>query len=139
MARQNILLGNFVIRNVPPCDTPVDVEINVDRLGEISVTAQTDSSSGSLDITYEPSHSPEELKSLGHLTSMRLEGKTSPATGQVKRATNGGDSLKRGTPEPDTKWDNCTYAANEYMWINNLHPTSPVHFLLAKNIAKALT
>ncbi|KAI8244897.1 hypothetical protein K4K55_003825 [Colletotrichum sp. SAR 10_96] len=96
MARQNILLGNFVIRNVPPSDTPVDVEINVDRLGEISVTAQTDSSSGSLDITYEPSHSPEELKSLGHLTSMRLEGKTSPATGQVKRATNGGDSLKRG-------------------------------------------
>ncbi|KAJ0279466.1 hypothetical protein COL940_006732 [Colletotrichum noveboracense] len=98
-ARQNILLGNFVVRNVPPGDTPVDVEINVDRLGEISVTAQADSSSGSLDIAYEPSHSPEELKSLGHLTSMRLEGKTSPATGQVKRAKNGGDSLKRGRDE----------------------------------------
>ncbi|KAF4839781.1 Acetylesterase [Colletotrichum siamense] len=48
-------------------------------------------------------------------------------------------AYQNGTPEPDTKWDNCTYAANEYMWINNLHPTSPVHFLLAKNIAKALT
>lgn len=96
MARQNILLGNFVIRNMPPSNTPVDMEINVNHLGEISVTAQTNSSSGSLDITYEPSYSPEKLKSLSHLTSIRLEGKTSPATGQVKRATNGGDSLKRG-------------------------------------------
>ncbi len=43
-----------------------------------------------------------------------------------------------GTPEPDTKWDNCTYAANEYMWRDSLHPTYPVHMLLAKHIARML-
>ncbi|KAK1624300.1 hypothetical protein BDP81DRAFT_464827 [Colletotrichum phormii] len=38
----------------------------------------------------------------------------------------------------NTKWDNCTYAANEYMWINSLHPTSPVHLALARSISRAL-
>ncbi|KAF6827475.1 cellulose-binding gdsl lipase acylhydrolase [Colletotrichum plurivorum] len=45
------------------------------------------------------------------------------------------EAYKTGTPEPDTKWDNCTYAANEYMWRDSLHPTYPVHMLLAKHIA----
>jgi phospholipase/lecithinase/hemolysin len=43
-----------------------------------------------------------------------------------------------GTEEYDTKLADCDYAANEYLWINNLHPTQPFHQLLAKNLAEVL-
>ncbi|KAF9880432.1 cellulose-binding gdsl lipase acylhydrolase [Colletotrichum karsti] len=59
-------------------------------------------------------------------------------TAVYKNTTTYCSAYQNGTPEPDTKWDNCTYAANEYMWINSLHPTDPVHSLLAKNVAKLL-
>ncbi|KAH7141058.1 hypothetical protein EDB81DRAFT_692667 [Dactylonectria macrodidyma] len=48
------------------------------------------------------------------------------------------EAYKNGTPLPDTKWDNCTYAANEYLWLNSLHPTSPMHDALASEIANVL-
>ncbi|TDZ62024.1 Acetylesterase [Colletotrichum trifolii] len=47
-------------------------------------------------------------------------------------------AYQNGTPEPDTKWDNCTYAADEYLYRDSLHPTAPIHELLAKSIAEAL-
>ncbi|KAL0766879.1 hypothetical protein CaCOL14_010450 [Colletotrichum acutatum] len=59
-------------------------------------------------------------------------------TAVYKNTTTYCSAYQNGTPEPDTKWDNCTYAANEYMWINSLHPTSPVHLALARSISRAL-
>ena len=43
-----------------------------------------------------------------------------------------------GTPEIDTKLDECDYAANQYLWINSLHPTSAMHDLLAEEVAGLL-
>jgi phospholipase/lecithinase/hemolysin len=44
----------------------------------------------------------------------------------------------RGTKTPGTKLEGCKYAADEYLWINDLHPTSPIHRLLAKDVARLL-
>ncbi|CAI6043282.1 unnamed protein product [Clonostachys chloroleuca] len=43
-----------------------------------------------------------------------------------------------GTDEIDTKLDECEFAANEYLWLNSMHPTSPIHEVLAKQVAKVL-
>ncbi|KAE8154434.1 hypothetical protein BDV25DRAFT_147694 [Aspergillus avenaceus] len=59
-------------------------------------------------------------------------------TSVYKNTTSHCEAYKNGTPEIDTKWDNCTYAADEYLWINNLHPTSPIHDLLAEQVAALL-
>jgi phospholipase/lecithinase/hemolysin len=48
-------------------------------------------------------------------------------------------AYKNGTPEVDTKYDECTYAADEYLWINNLYPTQPFHQLLARQIGSLLS
>ncbi|KAM0258739.1 hypothetical protein ACHAPA_011112 [Fusarium lateritium] len=45
----------------------------------------------------------------------------------------------KGTKTPETKLDGCKYAADEYLWINDLHPTSPIHRLLGKDIARFLS
>ncbi|KAF5579152.1 cellulose-binding gdsl lipase acylhydrolase [Fusarium pseudocircinatum] len=48
-------------------------------------------------------------------------------------------AYKDGTDEADTKLDECEHAANEYLWLNRFHPTSPMHKLLAKNVAQFLS
>ncbi|KAJ4253744.1 hypothetical protein NW762_010138 [Fusarium torreyae] len=47
-------------------------------------------------------------------------------------------AYQSGTEEIDTKVDECEYAANEYLWLNSFHPTSPMHKLLAKDVARFL-
>lgn len=43
-----------------------------------------------------------------------------------------------GTPDTDTKYDGCSFAADEYLWINSLHPTQPFHKLLARKVGQFL-
>ncbi|PSN71078.1 hypothetical protein BS50DRAFT_486448 [Corynespora cassiicola Philippines] len=43
-----------------------------------------------------------------------------------------------GTEEWDDKYDECEFAASEYFWLDSLHPTQPIHQLLAKEIAGVL-
>ncbi|KFY33462.1 hypothetical protein V494_07603 [Pseudogymnoascus sp. VKM F-4513 (FW-928)] len=43
-----------------------------------------------------------------------------------------------GTDEVDTKLDDCEFASNEYLWLNNLHPTQPFHQLVAKKVTEDL-
>lgn len=47
-------------------------------------------------------------------------------------------AYQNGTPEWDDKYDECEYAANEYFWINNLHPSQSLHHILAKEIVQEL-
>ena len=46
--------------------------------------------------------------------------------------------LDSGTPTPDTYYPECGAPANAYMWGDSLHPTSPVHEVVARQIAGAL-
>jgi phospholipase/lecithinase/hemolysin len=37
-----------------------------------------------------------------------------------------------------TKDPSCQYAVNEYLWLNELHPTFPMHNATAASVAKFL-
>lgn len=43
-----------------------------------------------------------------------------------------------GTPTWYTKDPSCQYAVNEYLWLNSLHPTFPMHNATAASVAKFL-
>ena len=43
-----------------------------------------------------------------------------------------------GTPAEDTFYPNCSIPVNQYFWLNNLHPTYPMHDVMAKQIVKGL-
>ncbi|CAH0035140.1 unnamed protein product [Clonostachys rhizophaga] len=47
-------------------------------------------------------------------------------------------AYQSGTEEIDTKLDDCEFAANQYLWLNSFRPTSPMHKLLAKDVARFL-
>lgn len=42
------------------------------------------------------------------------------------------------TNDSEADSDDCDYAVYEYLWLNNLHPTYPIHNLLAKEVAALL-
>ncbi|KAL4788959.1 hypothetical protein BDV19DRAFT_395492 [Aspergillus venezuelensis] len=60
-------------------------------------------------------------------------------TAVYKDTTSQCGAYNDGTPEIDTKYDECDYAANEYLWLNSLHPTSPIHELVAYKAAELLS
>jgi hypothetical protein len=48
------------------------------------------------------------------------------------------DVVFSGTPKPDTFASECGAKANEYFWLNGLHPTTPVHDALAYETGRML-
>lgn len=49
------------------------------------------------------------------------------------------DSLRdSGTPAWTTSDPSCLYPVNQYLWLNNLHPTYPIHNATAASIVKTL-
>jgi phospholipase/lecithinase/hemolysin len=47
--------------------------------------------------------------------------------------------IDSGTPTWYTKDPSCDYPVNEYLWLNDLHPTFPVHNATAASIVKLLS
>lgn len=60
-------------------------------------------------------------------------------TANIKNTTGYCDAYVNGTPKPDTFYPSCDYPADEYFWLNFLHPTSPIHAALASDIAQLLS
>ncbi|EME46056.1 carbohydrate esterase family 16 protein [Dothistroma septosporum NZE10] len=60
-------------------------------------------------------------------------------TSPYKNTTGYCEAYENGTPSWYTKYDNCTYAVDEYFWLNTLHPTFRMHNVTAKQIAKQLS
>jgi hypothetical protein len=48
-------------------------------------------------------------------------------------------TVSSGTPDWYTKDAGCEYPVNEYLWLNTLHPTFPVHNATAASIAELLS
>jgi phospholipase/lecithinase/hemolysin len=48
------------------------------------------------------------------------------------------DAVFSGTPKPDAFASECGAKANEYFWLNGLHPTTPVHDALAYQAGRLL-
>ncbi|KAJ8118333.1 hypothetical protein OPT61_g664 [Boeremia exigua] len=64
--------------------------------------------------------------------------KAYPQTSGLKNVTDFCAAYANGTPTWYTKDPSCQYAVNEYLWLNDLHPTFPVHNATAASIAKFL-
>lgn len=43
-----------------------------------------------------------------------------------------------GTPEWDTYIESCGHAVDEFFWLNSLHPTYPIHDVVAEGVAALL-
>lgn len=43
-----------------------------------------------------------------------------------------------GTPESDTLIESCGIPVDQYFWLNSLHPTGPIHEVVADQVAKLL-
>ncbi|PKS10975.1 hypothetical protein jhhlp_002734 [Lomentospora prolificans] len=62
-----------------------------------------------------------------------------PQTADYKDTTTFCEAYQNGTPEWDTLDENCTYPVNEYFWLNSLHPTYPIHDVVAEGVAELLS
>ncbi|KAI1827067.1 hypothetical protein F4861DRAFT_536544 [Xylaria intraflava] len=62
-----------------------------------------------------------------------------PQTAGLKNTTDYCDAYQNGTPSTDTLDPSCGIPVNEYFWLNNLHPTSAIHEVVANGIADLLT
>ncbi|KAF3761392.1 family 16 carbohydrate esterase [Cryphonectria parasitica EP155] len=61
-----------------------------------------------------------------------------PQTSGYKNTEDFCDAYQNGTPDPDYFDPACGIRANEYLWSNSLHPTDPVHELVAARVAELL-
>ncbi|KAI0139143.1 carbohydrate esterase family 16 protein [Hypoxylon sp. NC0597] len=59
-------------------------------------------------------------------------------TAGLKNTTGYCSAYQNGTPEENTLTPSCGVAVNEYFWLNNLHPTYPIHDVVAKGVADGL-
>ncbi|KAI0178741.1 carbohydrate esterase family 16 protein [Hypoxylon sp. FL1284] len=63
---------------------------------------------------------------------------TFEATAGLKNTTIFCDAYQNGTPKPNTFTPSCGVPVNEYFWLNDLHPTYPIHDVVAKQVTEAL-
>ncbi|KAH6991488.1 hypothetical protein BKA56DRAFT_706004 [Ilyonectria sp. MPI-CAGE-AT-0026] len=61
-----------------------------------------------------------------------------PETAIYSDTTGFCEAYAMGTEAVDTQLPGCPYSVNQYLWLNDLHPTYPIHDLLAKQIAEML-
>ncbi|RDW66417.1 hypothetical protein BP6252_10052 [Coleophoma cylindrospora] len=61
-----------------------------------------------------------------------------PQTAVYHNTTAYCDAYQNGTPTPDYFDLSCGIPVNEYFWLNSLHPTYPMHNVLAEEVASQL-
>lgn len=59
-------------------------------------------------------------------------------TGEYQANSTMTDEEYSGTPEPDTFYPQCGVPVNQYLWLNSLHPTGPIHEVVAAGVADLL-
>ncbi|KAI1122003.1 hypothetical protein F5Y10DRAFT_84200 [Nemania abortiva] len=62
-----------------------------------------------------------------------------PETAGLKNTTGYCVAYQNGTPAQNTLNPSCGVPVNQYFWLNNLHPTSAIHEVVAKGVADLLT
>ena len=61
-----------------------------------------------------------------------------PQTAGYKNTTEFCDAYENGTPAQDTFNETCGIPVNQYFWLNSLHPTYPMHDVLAEQVSLLL-
>ncbi|PWW80066.1 Carbohydrate Esterase Family 16 protein [Tuber magnatum] len=130
---------NFLLLNVPPIDrSPLtigkgDQEVLLER-------EALESYNGALEDglhRFKRSHGGVYGKvfDTAEVFTRILDG---PGWYDIKNTTAYCEQYKNGTPEWDTYYPECGVKVSEYFWLNSLHPTWPVHKVLAEEIVKSL-
>lgn len=60
-------------------------------------------------------------------------------TAGLKNVTGYCKAYENGTPSWYTEDPSCAHPVNEYLWLNNLHPTFPIHNATAASVAEFLS
>ncbi|KAL7621997.1 hypothetical protein AAE478_007498 [Parahypoxylon ruwenzoriense] len=135
---------NFVFINVPPVDrSPLTVgqgQNSVDM--EKAAIADWNGRVADTAAALKNNHTDEvnvwiydSNKSFGEVID---NPNTYEQTAELKNTTDFCSAYQNGTPEENTLISSCGVAVNEYFWLNNLHPTYPIHEVVAKQVADAL-
>ncbi|KAI1118323.1 carbohydrate esterase family 16 protein [Nemania sp. NC0429] len=134
---------NFVFINVPPLDrTPLIIPQGATAvsLSKADVTAwnqkvvdlaKTLKTKADTNVWVYDSN-----KSFGDVMN---NPKSHPESAGLKNTTAFCAAYQNGTPSPTTLDPSCGVPANQYFWLNNLHPTSAIHEVVARGIASLLT
>ncbi|KAI1099220.1 carbohydrate esterase family 16 protein [Jackrogersella minutella] len=136
---------NFVFINVPPVDrSPLTVgqgQSSVDtekdaiadwnkRVSDTAATLKSDHADEVNVWVYDSNKSFNDVMDAPN---------TYEQTADLKNTTDYCAAYQNGTPDEDTLTRSCGVAVNEYFWLNNLHPTYPIHDVVAKGVADALS
>ncbi|KAL9072669.1 MAG: hypothetical protein Q9157_005003 [Trypethelium eluteriae] len=133
----------FLFLNVPPLElTPRTVAQGPDaqateKADIADFNYRLDKLTQNLTSTYSDAHAMQF--DAYKLFSKIQENPTAVAeTMGYKNVTDWCRHYENGTPKWDTFHPRCGVAVNEYLWLNNLHPTYPIHNATAHSIAVQL-
>ncbi|OTB09418.1 carbohydrate esterase family 16 protein [Hypoxylon sp. CI-4A] len=136
---------NFVFLGVPPVDrSPLTIGQGVNSVTtEKAAIADWNRRVFDLSNDLKANHTDEVNIWLYDANASFAEVLDDPSTYEqtagLKNTTDFCAAYQNGTPEDDTLTPSCGVAVNEYFWLNNLHPTYPIHDVVAKGVADALS
>ena len=132
---------NFVLHTVPPIDRAPG-KVPADRRLEANVVNDFNYRIKELFKAFTSAH--EDISALlfdlsGLCSQIISNPATFPQTANLKNTTGLCEAYKsKEVPSIDYKDPSCEYAVDEYFWLNELHPTYPVHEAHAAQLALAL-
>ncbi|KAF2036682.1 hypothetical protein EK21DRAFT_95917 [Setomelanomma holmii] len=136
---------NFLFLSVPPVNlaplTLNQADGGYAKVNEGKAIANWNSRLANMTTNFKKGHAGVEtfvFDTNALFTKVIQNPKAYPQTAGYKNVTGFCDAYENGTPTWYTKDPNCTYAVNEYLWLNDLHPTFPVHNATAAEIVKFL-
>ncbi|KAI9657664.1 MAG: hypothetical protein M1821_002840 [Bathelium mastoideum] len=135
---------NFLFLNVPPLERTPRTVAEGSEAQALEKADIADFNSRILKLTRDLSKSYLDVSAVhfdAHaLFNQVLDDPTAfPETRGYKNVTDWCQQYSSGTPERDTLYPECGVAVNEYLWLNDLHPTYPIHDALAQQIALLLS
>jgi len=135
---------NFAFLNVPPVDrSPLSLANSVtDQAIEKADIASWNDALISLAKsikTDKPDVNVFTIDTNKYFTEVLDNPKSFPQTALYKNTTNYCDAYANGTPTDDyLNATACGIPVNQYFWLNTLHPTYPMHDVLAQQVALQL-
>ncbi|OBT86468.1 hypothetical protein VE02_05336 [Pseudogymnoascus sp. 03VT05] len=134
---------NFVFLNVPPTDrSPLMIGQGADSAALIAKDLKAfNSAIASLAAGARKNYADTNVFTVDAwqaFTDVLNKPAAFPATAGYKNTTAYCEAYQNGTPAQDTLDPSCGIPVNQYFWLNSLHPTSPMHDVLAQKVAAQL-
>ncbi|KAI4685853.1 uncharacterized protein J4E88_003690 [Alternaria novae-zelandiae] len=137
---------NFLFLSVPPVNLAPQT-LNQDDGGyavenEGKVILDWNKRLGEMVNAFQANHSGTKVfvhDTWGLFTKVIEDPASYEQTAGVKNVTGYCTAYMNGTPDWYTKDASCEHPVNEYLWLNELHPTFPIHNATADSIAQLLS